>query len=131
METTATKWLLDTSILVDLLRGHQPARHWIDSIPGPDRFVSVATVAELIAGCHNSAEQRVVERETALYEILWLGERASQSALEFYKRFYLSHGVGFLDCLIAATALVDGCRVATLNLRHFGPFPGLQAERPY
>lgn len=124
-------WLLDTSILVDILRGYKPTRDWVDSISPADRFVSVITAAELLAGCRNQTEQRAVERELALYAMLWLDEGASQSALEWYRRFHLSHGIGFLDCLIAATAVERGLRLATLNLKHFAPLTNVHAERPH
>jgi predicted nucleic acid-binding protein len=124
-------WLLDTSILVDILRGYKPTRDWVDSIPPADRFVSVITAAELLAGCRNQTEQRAVERELALYAMLWLDEGASQAALEWYRRFHLSHGIGFLDCLIAATAVERGLRLATLNLKHFAPLTNVHAERPH
>jgi len=80
METTETRWLLDTSILVDLLRGSKIARAWIDSIPEPARMISVITAAELIAGCRNRAEQRTVEREIDLYELVWTSEEIAQQA---------------------------------------------------
>ncbi|MBM4046290.1 MAG: type II toxin-antitoxin system VapC family toxin [Planctomycetes bacterium] len=131
MPSPETKWLLDTAILVDLLRGSTAARRWVDSVPKAARSLSVATVAELIAGCRNRKEQSVVEREIELYTVLWVTEGISQSALDLYKRFYLSHGVGFLDCLIAATATEHRLRLATLNLSHFTPVPNLQVERPY
>lgn len=130
MEPAATSWLLDTSILVDLLRGHKPARDWIDSVPAVARSISVITAAELLAGCRNRTEQRAVERELDLYVMIWLAEDTSEMALAWYKRFRLSHGVGFLDCLIAATAARHGLHLATLNLKHF-PFPDLELERPY
>jgi predicted nucleic acid-binding protein len=91
----------------------------------------VITNTELLAGCRNSREQRAVERELNLYTTAWLDETISQTAIDLYKRFHLSHGVGFLDCLIAATALRHGYRLATLNLRHFTILPGVQAERLY
>jgi predicted nucleic acid-binding protein len=126
-----TTWLLDTSILIDILRGQVAARNWVDSLALPARSVSVITSAELLAGCHNQREQRAVERELNLYSIVWIDESISQTALDFYKQFHLSHGVGFLDCLIAATAMRHGLRLATLNLKHFTMLLGLQSERPY
>lgn len=126
-----TAWLLDTSILVDILRGYKPARDWVDSIPESARFVSVITGAELLGGCHNRTEQRAVERELTLYALVWLDEEISQTAWELYRRFHLSHGTGFLDCLIAATTIKWGWRLATLNLKHFTPFADIHAERPY
>jgi predicted nucleic acid-binding protein len=126
-----TNWLLDTSILIDILRGQVAARSWVDALALTARHVSVITSAELLAGCRNQREQRTVERELNLYSIVWIDESISQTALDFYKQFHLSHGVGFLDCLIAATALNHDLRLATLNLRHFTMLPGVQAERPY
>lgn len=125
------EWLLDTSILVDILGGYEPARDWIDTLPEHARWVSVITAAELLAGCHNQTEQRRVERELELYAMAWLDEEISQAALQMYRRFHLSHGAGFFDCLIAATSTKRGLVVATLNLKHFSAFPGVKAERPY
>ena len=130
MATLETPWLLDTSILIDLLRGSKPARDWIDSLSENVRLISVITAAELLAGCRNRTEQRAVEREIDLYGVVWISEDVAQTALEFYKQFHLSHNVGFLDCLVAATALKNELCLATLNLKHF-PFPDLKSERPY
>jgi len=124
-------WLIDTSILIDILRGQVAARNWVDALALPARNLSVITGAELLAGCRNQREQRAVERELNLYHTVWMDESISQTALDFYKQFHLSHGFGFLDCLIAATAIQHGYRLATLNLRHFTMLPGLQVERPY
>ncbi len=124
-------WLLDTSILIDILRGQVAARNWIDSLALPARVVSVITGAELLAGCRNQREQRAVERELNLYTVAWVDETISQAAFDLYKRFHLSHGVGFLDCLIAATAIRHGYRLATLDLKHFSALSSVQAERPY
>jgi predicted nucleic acid-binding protein len=131
MATTETRWLLDTTILVDILRGNRSARDWVDALPEDTCAISVITAAELLAGCRNRTEQRAVEHELELYETLWVTEEISQAALEFYKKYHLSHNVGFLDCLIAATATTNGLRLATVNLKHFAPFPRLATERPY
>lgn len=124
-------WLIETSILVDLLRGYAPARQWIDNLSSNDRYISVITAAELLAGCRNRNEQRSVEREIALYPILWLDEEGSRTAWAWYRQFRLSHGLGFLDCLIGATAHHHDLTLATLNEKHFAPLPKLRVERPY
>jgi len=124
-------WLLDTSVLIDVLRGHKPAQLWVDSLAPVTPFISVITAAELVAGCRNATEQRLVERELELYETLWLDEALSQTALHWYQRFRLSHNTGFLDCLIAATATQRRLTLATLNLKHFSPLPDLLATKPY
>lgn len=123
--------LIDTNILVDLLRGQEGARRWIDHLPDDGRYISVVTAAELLAGARSAREQDIIEEELLFYRILWLQEPTSRLALDWYKRFHLRHGVGFLDCLIGATALYYDLTLATLNERHFTPFPDLRVERPY
>lgn len=125
-----TRWLLDTSILVDILRGYEPAQIWIDSLPAEARYISVITAGELLAGSRNLREQRRIERELALYETIWLSESVSRSALDLYRRFHLSQQAGFFDCLIAATAEQHALQLATLNLKHFAPL-GVRARKPY
>ena len=131
MAATENDWLIDTAILVDLLRGFRPARDWIDSLPSPTRTISFVTVAELIAGARNQNEQRAIERELTLYLVLWIDEQIARLALDLYRRHHLRHHTGFLDCLVAATAMSQGLRLATLNLGHFAPITGLHAEKPY
>src|SRR5947207_3161581 len=105
MAPTDQAWLIDTSILVDLLRGQRPARNWINTLSPQARFISTVTAAELIAGARNRREQRSIERELALYQSVWIDEEISRLALDLYRRFHLSHRIGFLDCIVAGTAL--------------------------
>ncbi len=123
--------LLDTAVFVDLLRGYTPARNWLDSLAVGDAVISVITVAELLAGCRNQHEQQVVEREVSSYTIVWLSEPVSQTAITWYRQFHLSHGVGFLDCLIGAIAHSYNLTLATTNDRHFRPFRNVAVSRPY
>lgn len=128
---TEGEWLLDTSILVDVLRGNEAARDWVDSLPAQSRFLSCVSAAELIAGCRNRREQRALDRERRLYTTIWLDEPASRLGLDLYSRHHLSHGIGFLDCLIAATAALRTLIVATLNVKHFEPLLDVRVRRPY
>lgn len=123
--------LVDTSILVDFLRGDPDAKNWLTGFPVGELAVSIVTGAELVAGCRNLREQGDVEKELALYPMLWISGAVSASAWNWYRQFHLSHGVGFLDCLIGASAYHYGVMVSTLNEKHFRPFPGLKVERPY
>jgi predicted nucleic acid-binding protein len=124
-------WLLDTAILVDVLRGNAAARAWVDSLPSAARFVSFVSSAELLAGCRNRREERTLSRELRLYTTVWLDEPACRLGFDLYNGHHLSHGVGFLDCLVAATARLRGLTVATLNVKHFDPLPEVLVERPY
>jgi tRNA(fMet)-specific endonuclease VapC len=123
--------LIETSILVDLLRGYSPARDWLDSLSSGEAAISVISAAELVAGCRNRREQRTVEKELASYVVVWDSEMTSQLAWSWYRQFRLSHGMGFLDCLIGAAAHQHGLILCTLNDRHFAPLPGLRLKHPY
>ncbi len=123
--------LVDTSILVDYLRGGESAKNWISGFPKGELACSVVTGAELVAGCRNRREQELVEKELALYPMVYLSAAISATAWEWYRELHLSHGVGFLDCLIGASAYHYGLTVCTLNDKHFKPLIGLNVERPY
>ena len=65
------------------------------------------------------------------YRLLHRTEEISHTALEWFGRCHLSHGVGVLDRLIGATAVTHHLILATLNTKHFASFPGRRIERPY
>lgn len=123
--------LVDTSILIDYLRGNKIAKAWVNGFPNGELACSVVTGAELIAGCRNRREQELVEKELALYPMVYISGAISVAAWEWYREFHLSHGVGFLDCLIGASAYHYGLIVCTLNDKHFRPLVDLRVERPY
>ncbi len=127
-----TDGLLDTSVLVDVLRYQPPAMDWLRQKPRDwVGGVSVISVFELLDGCHRLSEQRALERRIAEFTVLQVSESISELALRWYKTLRLSHGVGFMDCLIGATAKIHGLHVFTLNQKHFRPMRGLKAFVPY
>jgi len=126
-----TSRLLDTSIFIDYLRGGETARSWLNGFSTDELAYSVVTAAELFAGCRNNREQAIVEKELALYPMIHISGAISQTALDWYREFHLSHGIGFIDCLIGASAHHYGLVICTLNDKHFRPLPDLKVERPY
>jgi predicted nucleic acid-binding protein len=121
--------LLDTAILVDLLRGYPAAATWLS---GQDRLgVSPVVWLEIIEGAGNAkAQAQAVEllRHFDRVEILPVDfDWAIQQAL----RFRLSHNVDMMDCLIASTAQRIGIPLFTRNLKHFRPMIGNLAQNPY
>ena len=58
--------LLDSDVLIDLLRKYPPATMWFDSLNDDEELaVSGYVVMELVQGCRNKAEQDRVQRELA------------------------------------------------------------------
>jgi predicted nucleic acid-binding protein len=121
--------LLDTAILIDLLRGYPPAATWLST---QDRLgVSPVVWLEILEGAENTwAQTRAVEllRHFGRVEVLPADfDWAIQQAL----RFRLSHNVDMMDCLIASTTQRLGLPLFTPNLKHFKPLIGDLAQRPY
>ncbi len=122
--------LLDTDILIDIQRGYQPAVEWfatLDGMPGVPGFV----VMELFQDTPNARRIREVEDLVAPLEVIWPSEVDCQRALTDFRTLHLSHGLGLLDALIAATAIGLGATLVTFNARHFTPVAGLTTEQPY
>lgn len=123
--------ILDTSVLIDFSRGHEAAVAFIEACPPSRLVVHPVSSAEPIAGSKNRAER------TALVELVDQFERVQcrssdfDHCLAYVRRLTLSHGVGWPDCLIAASAIRLGAPIITLNDRHFKVFRGLKVRRPY
>ncbi len=122
--------LLDTDVLVDIRRGFAPAVLWYSSLaerPGVPGFVAM----ELINGCRNKAELARLQVFLLGLPILWASEADCQRGLEFLRDYRLSHSLGLVDALIAATAIGQGATLCTFNVKHFAAVPGLTTEQPY
>ena len=122
--------LLDTDVLTDVLRRHAPAEFWLDSLTDSPSIPGLV-VMELVNGCLNKDDLRRVLRLTALFSTVWPTEDDCQRALGYFTQFRLSHSLGLLDSLIAATALCLGATLCTFNVKHFAPISGLVLEQPY
>lgn len=120
--------LLDTNILVDLLRGNPDSTAFILALPSPP-LISVLSIAELRSGARQGSESLRIDAIVRTYVIKSVTLAIAERAGAFSKQYRASHGVDMVDALIAATADVEGLPFATLNLKHFPMFPGL--ARPY
>ena len=121
--------LVDSDVLIAHLRGIEVARGWLVDArrrTGP-LAVSVVSLAE-ISGGMRSGERRDVTRLLDSLQPLTVDRTVAWRAGEFRRRFHRSHNaIGIADYLIAATADVHGCELATLDIRHFPMIEGLAA----
>ena len=122
--------LLDTDVLIDLLRGVPQASTWLASLaeaPGLPGYVAL----ELLQGCRNLQEARRIERLTAVFIIYWPTVTDSNRALSAFAPLRLASGVGLLDILIAECAIGLNATLCTFNVRHFQGIAALVTEQPY
>ena len=112
--------LIDTDVAIDFLRGESYAQPLLAGLWRDGRAVlSVLTVYELTAGMKEN-EKLSTQNFIGACMVEPVSTEIAVSAGDIY-RAHRSKGITLtsLDCLIAATALVKGYKVATRNIRHY------------
>ncbi|MEX0992822.1 MAG: type II toxin-antitoxin system VapC family toxin [Solirubrobacterales bacterium] len=123
--------VVDTSILIDHLRGVDAARKLLSDAGRARRGVaaSVLTKTELIVGAHRDDERRIQQLFAQVYWVPVVETLADQAG-SLVARFKKSHrGIELVDYVIAATAIALDAPLLTRNVKHFPMFEGLQS--PY
>lgn len=122
--------LVDTSVLIDYLRGHERAATVLErERAAAPLFASEITRLEVLAG------MRVAEEDSTralLATLRWLpvDSDVAEEAGALGRRWLPSHHtIDSADLAIAATAIRTDSRLLTRNIRHFPMFPGLRS--PY
>lgn len=120
--------VLDTTVLIDALRGDPSAFAWLGEL-AEQPSCSEVTRVEILRGLR-SQERAVAERLFAGLAWVPVTESVARRAGEFGRQYRRSHAtVGTNDLIVAATAVDQGLPVATSNLKHFPMFEDL--ARPY
>jgi predicted nucleic acid-binding protein len=121
--------LLDTTVLIDALRG-RPAAERIRALrdQGHVPWISPINVEEVLRGARES-EEPVVLRFLEGMRLVALGHEEGTRAGR-WRREHARNGITLsqADCLIAAAAIGIGARLATGNPKHF-PMDGLEVEQ--
>jgi predicted nucleic acid-binding protein len=123
--------LLDTSILIDQLRGVVGAKTLLANLIDEHDFVaaSVVTRVEVFAGMRETQESSALEL-FAILEWIPVDEDLANRAGTLARRYFRSHsGIDPTDYIIAATAQRLDAQLYTMNVRHFPMFVDLQ--KPY
>jgi predicted nucleic acid-binding protein len=120
--------VLDTTILIDQLRGSEKAFEYLASLEGRPACSEITRI-EVMQGLRSS-ERRTANRLFATVTWVPVNETVARRAGELGRRWRRSHpGIGLADLTIAATAEELDADLATQNLKHFPMFEGLRA--PY
>jgi predicted nucleic acid-binding protein len=122
--------LLDTDVLIDIERNFAPALAWIATLNEPPSVSGFAAL-ELAHGAANKMQLQRTRAFLADFPLLWPTAEDMLRAFEEYADLRLSHNLGLLDSLIAATAIGSGEILATFNLKHYRAVPGLRTVQPY
>ena len=123
--------LLDTSVLIDHLRGDSVAREALAgaAVQGHRLASSVLVKVEVLAGMR-PAEERRTRRLLDTLDWIEVDDDIAERAGLLANRYLPSHpGVDPVDHVIAATAELHDAVLWTRNVKHFPMFP--EREPPY
>jgi hypothetical protein len=114
------KYLLDTDVLIDYLRGLSVAGNFLEKIMTDTApYLSTITVAELYAGIKEGKERQLLETFLNVFEVINVDRQIACTGGLYRRDYGKSHGVGLADAMIAATAESVGAHMVTLNKKHF------------
>jgi predicted nucleic acid-binding protein len=119
--------LVDTSVLIDHLRGDEAARRALAGAAreGERLAGSVLTKVEVLAGMRPQ-EEPPTRRLLSALDWIPVDDAIAERAGMLANRFLRSHpGVDPVDVVIAATAELHPARLWTRNVKHFPMIPDL------
>jgi len=117
-------FLVDTNIIVDILRGYKPSAELVEALGEVN--LSVVSYYELLQGVENIKEQKELILFLDNYPIIYLSEVISRNALSLVTKYNLSHNVQYADALVASMCLEHGLTLCTRNIKHFKGINGLK-----
>lgn len=118
---------MDSTVVIDLLRGFMPAGGWIEQ-QQEVLAASEVTRAEVLRALR-SPERYATRRVLEGYRWFPVDADVASRAGELGRRYRTSHNLDIADLLVAATADVQHLRLVTSDVRHFPMVEALEA--PY
>jgi predicted nucleic acid-binding protein len=119
--------LVDTSVLIDYLRGHPQAGELLEAERAVEPLhASEITRLEILAGMRPHEEEGT---RLLLSTLEWhpVDDEVAEAAGALGRQWLASHHtIDSADLAIAATAIRNGSRLLTRNVRHFPMFTDLQ-----
>ena len=111
--------MIDSDVLIWYMKGNSNANKVIESLNGFS--ISVVTYMELVQGMRNKRELTLLR--TALRKwnakIFFINEDISAKAMFLVEQYYLSNSLVLADALIASTAISNGVKLLTGNIKHY------------
>jgi predicted nucleic acid-binding protein len=126
-----TDAILDTSILIDLLRGFPPAEEWFATLGRQGVAITPVVWMETVQGATDRVRRSQAIRFLRRFRIEHPTEDDNRWAMRQTARFHLSHSIQLQDAMIASVAARLAVPLYTTNLKHFQPLPSVDVKKPY
>lgn len=123
--------MVDTDVLIDILRGTPAAQTWLAATPTTAFAIRSVVAMELVMGCRNQVELRRVQRLLSTFDVVWPEAAEFARAYDLLTAHRLTPGLSIPDCLVAAMVLTRAATLYTFNLRHFRAIASLDVQEPY
>lgn len=118
--------IFDTDVLIWIQRGNQKAARLVDR--SIDRYISIVTYMELLQSATNRKQHECISgflKEFG-FQVLPLTESIGHRAAVYVEEYSLSHGIGAVDAIIAATATENHLLFCSGNAKQFRAIEGLK-----
>ncbi len=114
------KVLIDTDVVIDFLKGEIYSKDLIFPLwKTSTAYLSVLTIYELYAGIREKERDKTKD----FIDACIIEDTTPEIAVKGgdLRRFYKEKGItlNVVDCLIAATAITRGYKIATRNIKHY------------
>ena len=115
-----SKFLIDTDVLIEILRGNQKIISRMESLhnEGNAFFYSPVAKAEIFHGIRKGEEENVNSLFQSMQSVPITDETGEMAGL-YLKQFHFSHNLQMGDALIAATANLTEAVLITCNRKHY------------
>lgn len=114
----SAKYLIDTDVLIEYLRGSDRAAEFLEGLQG-DLIISAISVAELLSGVKGPDESSALDQFMLAFEVASIDDRLAKVGGLIRQKYHPGHGIGLADALIAATAAERSAELITFNVRHY------------
>ncbi|MEK7249879.1 MAG: PIN domain-containing protein [Bacteroidota bacterium] len=124
--------LIDADIMIDLSCNHPNAIDFFQSkVYAEEVRLSPLTEMELVQGVRNKKELKEMRVFLAQFDRATITDKQILKAMEIQQEFFLSHGIGILDSLLAGMAIVNSWTLVSRNSKHFDFIDELDLLVPY
>ncbi len=124
--------IIDTSVLIDHRRNHADAVPFVLGLLNKHvASIHPVSAAEMLDGALNRADMRRTIEFLGAFRRLSVKSADFEVCLALMAQVRLAHGIGWADCLIAATCVRLQLPLVTMNDKHFKAIRGLRVVRPY
>jgi predicted nucleic acid-binding protein len=117
--------------VIDIYRGYPPAVAWLSKNQELRLAITPFVWMETVIGAENKGRQKQLITLLGRFKMVYPVQADIDWTMRQLERFYLSHSVGFVDCLIAAPAHRLSLPLYTRNLKHMLPLLGAGVVQPY